>query len=170
MRLDQLVGDHRAQVVVAQRRDLPFLVRRPEPVEEMQERHARLERRGVRDAGEVVCLLHRARTQHRESDLPARHHVRVVAEDGEGVGRERACRDVHAERRQLTGDLVHVGDHQEQALRRREGGREGAPLQRAVHRAGGAALGLHLAHVRDDAPHVAATLDRPFVGQLAHRR
>ncbi len=41
--------------------------------------------------------------------------------------------DVEDRRRQLAGDLVHVGDHQQQALRRREGRRQRAGLQRAVH-------------------------------------
>ena len=45
----------------------------------------------------------------------------------------------------LAGDLVHVGDHQQQALGGGVGGGQGAGGQRAVHRAGGAGLGLHLA-------------------------
>ena len=79
----------------------------------------------------------------------AGHHVGVVAEDRERVRRERARRDVQAERRQLAGDLVQVRDHQQQALRRRERRRERAGLQRAVDGARGAALRLHL----DDVGH-----------------
>ena len=55
---------------------------------------------------------------------------------------------------QLAGDLVHVGDHQQQALRRREGRRQRAGLQRAVNGAGRAAFALHLDHRRDGAPDV----------------
>ena len=132
--------------------DLRDLVRGPEAVEEVQERDARVESGRVRDRGEVLRLLDGAGGEHREAGLPAGHHVRVVAEDRERVRRERARRDVHAEGRQLARDLVHVGDHQEQALRRREGRRERAGLQRAVHRAGGAALRLHLDDVRERLP------------------
>ena len=57
-------------------------------------------------------------------------------------------------RGQLAGDLVHVGDHQQQALRRGEGGGERAGLQRAVEGAGGAAFALHLDHRRHGAPDV----------------
>ncbi len=42
-------------------------------------------------------------------------------------------------------------------------------LQRAVHGAGGAALGLHLDHLGDDAPEVGLAPAGPLVGKLAHR-
>jgi hypothetical protein len=47
-------------------------------------------------------------------------------------------------------------------------GRKG--LQRAVHRAGGATLRLHLTHDRRLAPQVGIPASRPGVRQLAHRR
>ena len=100
------------------------LVRGAEAVEEVEERHARRERGRVGDRGEVVGLLDRARAEQREAGLAAGHDVGVVAEDRERVGGDRAGGDVHAEGRQLAGDLVHVRDHQEQALRRGEGRRE----------------------------------------------
>ena len=48
-RVDEALVDHRADDVVVERLDLLQLVRRAEAVEEVQERHARLERRRVRD-------------------------------------------------------------------------------------------------------------------------
>ena len=87
------------------------LVRRAEAVEEVEERHARLERRRVRDGREIVRLLHGARAEQGEARLPAGHRVGVVAEDRERVRRDGARRDVHHEGRELAGDLVHVGDH-----------------------------------------------------------
>jgi hypothetical protein len=47
-------------------------------------------------------------------------------------------------RQQLARDLVQVRDHQQQPLRRREGRRQRAAEQPAVHGAGHAPLGLHL--------------------------
>ena len=64
-------------------------------------------------------------------------------------------------RGQLARDLEHVGDHQQQALRGGEGGGQGAGLQRAVHRAGGAAFALHLDDRGDGAPDVLVGLRRP---------
>ena len=79
---DEVRVDERADVVVVQVLDLRDLVRGPEAVEEVEERHARRQRRRVGDERQVVRLLHRARREHREADLTARHHVRVVTEDG----------------------------------------------------------------------------------------
>ena len=72
--------------------------------------------------------------------------------------------------RQLAGDLEHVRDHQQQALRGRERRRQRALLERAVQRAGGAGLGLHLDHVGHRAPQVRSAGRGPVVGVLAHRR
>src|SRR5208282_6663162 len=76
----------------------------------------------------------------------------------------------HGEGGELAGDLAHIGDHQQQPLGGGEGGGEGAGLERAVHRAGGAALRLHLSHQRHGAPDVAPALGAPLVGELAHVR
>ena len=119
------------QIVVGELFDLGHLVRRPKAVEKVDERDPRFERRRVRDRREVVRLLDRRGAEHREPGGPAGHDVRVIAEDGQGVGRDGARRDVHRERGQLSGDFEQVGNHQEQPLRRREGRRERPGLQRA---------------------------------------
>ncbi len=132
MSLDELLGHQRAQVVVGEQLDRVQLVRRPEPVEEVHERHPRLERRGLRDQRQVVGLLHRGRGEQREAGLANGHHVRVVAEDRQPLRRERAGGHVQHRRRQLAGDLVHVGDHQQQPLRSGERRRQRATLQRTM--------------------------------------
>ena len=124
-----------AHVVLGQLLDLVHFVRDAETVEEVQERHAGLERRRVGDQGHVLRLLHRIRGEHRPAGAAAGHHVAVVAENRQGVRGHGAGGDVEDRRGQLPGDLEHVGDHQQQALRRREGGRQGPGLQRAVDRA-----------------------------------
>ena len=166
----ELLGHEGAQVVVGQELDRVQLVRGAEPVEEVQERHARAQRGGLRDERQVVGLLHGCRCEQGEPRLAGRHHVRVVAEDRQALRRERPGGDVQHRRRQLAGDLVHVRDHQQQALRRGECRGERAALERAVQRAGGSALALHLDHRGHAAPDVGAALARPLVGQLGHRR
>jgi hypothetical protein len=94
VRADQLLGHQRAQVVVGEQLDGVELVRGPEAVEEVHERHARLQRGGLRDQREVVRLLDRRRGQQREARLPHRHHVGVVAEDRQPLRRQRAGSDV----------------------------------------------------------------------------
>jgi hypothetical protein len=51
--------------------------------------------------------------------------------------------------RELAGDLEHVGDHQEQALRRGEGRGQRAALEGAVEGAGRPRLRLHLDDLGD---------------------
>ena len=170
MRPHELLGHQRAQVVVGEQLDRVQLVRGSEPVEEVHERHPGLERRGLRDEREVVGLLNRGRGEQREARLADRHHVGVVAEDRQPLRRERPGGHVQHRRRQLAGDLVHVRDHQQQALRGGERRRQRAALQRTVQGAGRPALALHLDHRGHGAPDVGPPLARPLVGQLGHRR
>ena len=83
---------------------------------------------------------------------------------------QRARRDVHRGRGQLTGNLEHVGDHQQQALRGGKRGAECAGLQRAVQRAGRAAFALQFFHDGQCAPDVLLALRAPLIGPLGHRR
>ena len=94
------------------------------------------QRRGVGDEREVVRLLDRARREHRPAGRAGVHHVAVVAEDRERVGRDGPGGDVDHRGRQLAGDLEHVGDHQQQALRRGERRRRARPsaARRAARR------------------------------------
>jgi len=119
---------------------------------------------------EVVRFLHRAGAEHGETGLAARHDVGVVAENRQRVRGDTARRHMHGERRQLPGDLVHIGYHQEQSLGGREGRGEDAGLEGAMRRARGTGFGLHLDYVRDVAPEVFSALVRPLIGELAHGR
>ena len=119
-REDIFLADERPDIGLIEHGDLVDLVRGPEAVEEVEERDPRPERRGMRDQREVVRFLDRARREHRPAGRAGVHDVAVVAEDREGMRRDRPGRDMDDRRRQLAGDLEHVGDHQEQALRRRE--------------------------------------------------
>ena len=71
-------------------------------------------------------------------------------------------------RRQFTGDLVHVGDHQQQALRCRKGRRQRTGLQCAMDSAGGPPFGLQFDDAGNASPDIRLALRRPFVGQLPH--
>ena len=122
----------------------------------------------VSDGREIVGRLHAVGAEHGEAGLAAGHDVGVIAEDRQGMGGEGSGRHVHDEGRQLAGDLVHVRDHQQQALRRGERRGERAGLQGAVDSAGGAAFGLHLGHRGNGSPDVLLALGGPFVGELAH--
>ena len=57
------------------------------------------------------------RAEHREACLTASHYVLVVTEDTQRVRCQRTCRHVENARQQLTCNLVHVRNHQQQTLR-----------------------------------------------------
>ena len=170
MSTDEIFGYELAQVVVGERLDRIQLVRRSEPVEEVHERHTRAQCRGLRDERQIVSLLDGRRSEQRKACLPDCHHVGVVAEDRKALSRERTGSNVQHRRGELPRDLVHVRDHEQQALRCGERRREGAALQRAVESAGGTSLALHLDDGGDASPQVRPPLTRPLVGKLGHRR
>ena len=167
---DAIHVDEGAHVVFGEHLDFVDFMRSAEAVEEMQERDAGFERGGMRDERQVHGLLHGVRREHGESRGPAEHHVGVVAENREGVGGNRARADVKRRRRKFARDLVHVGDHQQQALRRGEGRGQGSGLERAMDRSGGAAFALHFDHVGHGAPDVGHSFRRPLVRPFAHVR
>ena len=70
---------------------------------------------------------------------------------------------------QLAGDLVHVRDHQQQALRRGERRGERAGLQRAVHGTGSAGFGLHLSDADRLTKKILAIVRSPVVRDFRHR-
>ena len=167
---DAVHVDEGAHVVFVQHFDLVHFVGGAEAVEEVEEGNSRLERCGVCDEGEVHGFLHGIRAEHGVARGAAEHDVAVIAENGKGMGGHGARRNMKCGWRQLAGDLVHVGDHEQQSLRSRKSRGQRAGLQRAMHRARGSAFALHLHHVRHGAPDVLDTLRGPFVGPLTHRR
>ena len=78
----------------------------------------------------------------------------MVAENGKRLRGQRARRNVEDRGGEFAGDLEHIGDHQQQALRGREGGSERAGLQCAMQRAGRSAFALHFDHRGHGAPDV----------------
>jgi hypothetical protein len=76
----------------------------------------------------------------------------MIAEDGKALRRQGAGRNMEDGGGQLAGDLVHIGDHQQEALRSGERGGERARGQRAVYCTGRAAFGLHFHNHGDGSP------------------
>ena len=166
----QVVVDEGPDVLVAQHLQGIDLVRGAEAVEEVDEGNARAQSGRLRDQRAVVSLLDRSRGQRGKARAAHRDHVGMVAEDGQRLRRHGARGDVEYRRGQLAGDLEHVRQHQQQALRGREGRRQRAGLQSTVHGAGRPALALHFLHHRNVSPQVLDTGAGPFVSQLRHGR
>ena len=143
-------------------------MRGAEAVEEVQERDARLKRSGVGDECQVHGLLHGVGAQHREAGSAAGHDIRVVAEDRERMSGKRARRNMERCGRKFSRNLVHVRDHEQQALGGGKRSGERAGLQRAMDSSGSAAFALHLHDMGHRAPDVLDSLRGPLVRPFAH--
>ena len=103
VRIDLSLWQKSEDRIVSQRNDFVDFVRCAEPIKEMNKRHAAFQRRDMRNQREVLCLLDAAGAQHGAARLTDRHHVGVIAKDGEGVSRDRTRGDMQHKWRQLSG-------------------------------------------------------------------
>ncbi len=108
--------DHFIEHVVVPDLDLLDLVRSTESVEEVDERHSAFDRGQVGNGAEVHYFLRIGFGKHRITGLTACVNVRMVSENVKGVGGNASCGNVDNVRKKFARDLVHVRDHQEQAL------------------------------------------------------
>ena len=168
--LDVLFLYERTNILLIEQLNLVILVRGAETVEEVYERHAGLQRSEVSSGGHIHNLLYATFAEHSETSLAASHHVLVVTEDTERVRSQRTGRNVEYARNQLTGNLVHVRNHQEQTLRSSEGRGEGTSLQRTVNSTSSTSLRLHFLNTDGLTPQVLTTTCSPLVDMLRHWR
>ena len=165
-----LLVDQRSQIVVLQLLDLLDLMRGTETIEEVHERNTALQGSQVSHTGQVHHLLHRALAQHGEACLTTRHHILVVTEDTQRMRSQRTCRYMEDARQQLTSDLIHVRDHQQQTLRGGVSRSQRTSLQRAVNSTGSTTLRLHLLHLDGLAKNVLTPCGSPLIHMLSHSR
>ena len=165
---NQVGGNQVAQLVVGELDEGVEFVTGAETVEEMHERQPGTQGRQMRHGRHVVGLLHRCGTEHAAPRLTHGHHVLVVAENRQPLRSQGPRRDVEDRGGQLPGDPVHVGDHQQQALRGGEGGGQGPALEGTVHGAGCSALGLHLDDGGDRTEDILTPVGGPLIGQFGH--
>ena len=168
--LNSLHVAHFLQISVVPLLDLLVLVRSTETIEEVQEGDLALDGCQMSHGRQIHNFLHAALDQHCEAGLAACHNVAVITEDVQGLGSNGTCRNIEHAGQLLRSDLVHVGDHQQQALRSGEGGGNSTCTQRAVHCAGCAGLRLHLDDLDLIAEDVLLTCCRPLVHRVSHRR
>ena len=159
-----------ANIVLFKELNLLILVRGAEAVEEVDEWHTSLECSKMSNSAEVHHFLHAAFCQHGKTSLTASHHVAVVAKDAKGMRCKCTGRNVEDAGQQLASNLVHIGNHQEQALAGCEGACEGTSLQGAMHGTSGTAFALHFLNHYCVAEEVLTTLSGPLVNMLRHGR
>ena len=159
---------HLSQISEVPDLDLLDLVRGTEAVEEVQEGNAALDGSEVSHSTQIHDFLGVGLSQHSETGLTASVDVGVIAEDIQSVRSHATGGHVEDAGEKLTGDLVHVGDHEEQTLGCGVGGGQRTCVQGAVDSTGGACLGFHLHHVDGGTEDVLESLCRPLVYPVSH--
>ena len=162
--------DERPEVFVVHLLDFRDLMGGAEAVEEVHEGHARLDGGEVRHAREVHDFLDRAGGDHAPAGLAAVIDVRVVAEDGQGMGAHGPGGHVQHGGVPLARNAVHGGDHEHEALGGRVARGERAGLRRAVDGRDGAGLRLHLHQPDGLTEDVGPPVGGPHVGLARHGR
>ena len=92
----------------------------------------------------------------------------MIAEDRQGVRGQGTGRAVDDAGQQLAGDLVHIGDHQQQTLGCGVGGGQSTGGQRAVDSTGSTCLRLHLNNLDSVAKDVLPTGSGPLIHIVGH--
>ena len=159
---------HIRKLLVVPAFNLLIFVRCSEAIEEMQKGNARFNRCQMSNRSEIHSLLRVNRAKHCISRLPAGINILMIAENRKCVRRKCACRNIDNRRQKLTGNFVHVRNHQQKSLRSRVGCCERACRERAVNSAGGAALGLHLGNFNGSSENILFALSRPLICYLSH--
>ena len=160
---------HFLEILIIPDRDLLNLVRGTETVKEVDERNAALDRSEMCNSSQVHDLLRVGLCEHCETGLTAGINVGVVTEDVQCVGSDAASGYVEYAGQQLTGNLVHIRDHQEKALRSGVGGGQCTGIQGAVNRTRSTCLRLHLLNLNGCTKDVLDTLCGPLVNVVCHR-
>ena len=168
-RINRIPVQHIGQVLVIPYFNLLNLVGCTETVEEMEERHAALNGSKVRHSAQVHSLLRAVGAEHRIASLTACIHVGMIAEDAQRMCRQRTCGTMNDTRKEFTRHLIHVRDHQEQALGSGVCGGQCASCKGAMHCAGCARLGLHLGNLYFSSEKILSVCSSILVRLIRHR-
>ena len=169
-RIHSIPIQHLSQIVIVPHLDLLDLMRGAETIEEVEERYPALDCGQMGHGAQVHDFLRAVGAQHCIASLTAGIHVGVIAKDVQSMGGQGTSGHMDDAGQQLTGHLVHIGDHQQQALRSGVSGGESTSCQRAVHSTSGASLGLHLGDPDFSAEQVLAACSGILVGLIRHYR
>ncbi|GFI66795.1 hypothetical protein IMSAG192_00317 [Muribaculaceae bacterium] len=94
----------------------------------------------------------------------------MITKDAQGMACKCTGRNMEHAREQLAGNLVHVGNHQQQALRSGIGGSKRTGLKRTVHGTCRTGLRLHLLYKNSFTEDVFTTGRSPLVDIFCHCR
>ena len=168
--LDSVHVAHFLKVFVIPYCDLLDLVGCSESVEEVEERNSAFDSCKVSYRSEVHNFLNAALSQHCETCLTASIYVGVVTEDVQCMCRNCTSRNMEYCRKEFACDLVHVRDHQEEALGSCVSSCQSSGSEGTVYCSGCSSLRLHLDYLYCRSEDVLAAGGCPLVYIVCHRR
>ena len=157
-----------AQVFVVQNFDLLQLVRSAEAIKEVLEGDGALDCSQVRNRCQVHTFLNGSGSHLCPAGLTAAHYVGMVTEDGDGVGTDGTCGNVHNTGQHGTCHTIHRRNHQQQTLRCGVGRGQRTGFQRAVHCTCRTGFRLHFNQLYGLTEQVFLAVCRPFVNMVCH--
>ncbi len=158
------IGD----VVVVDDFNLLDFVGSTETVKEVAEWYACFNGRKVCHESHVHGFLNGIGNEHSKASLASGHNVLVVAKDGQGMSSKSTCRNVENAWKEFTRNLVHVWNHEQKTLRRREGRGQCTAAKATVNSASGTSFGLKLTNGHSLAKDILFPLRSPFVRYFTH--
>jgi len=159
---------HFLQIFVIPDSDLLDLVGSTETVEEVDEGNAALNGSQVCNSTQIHNFLDIGLAEHCKAGLTAGVDVGVVTEDVQRLSSNSTCGDMEHAGQQLAGDLVHIGDHQQQTLGSSVGGSQSTSGQRAVNSTCSTCFRLHLNDLDTVAKDVLPAGSRPLINVVSH--
>ena len=145
---------HVFEICVVPDCDFLHFVRGPKSIKEIDERYLPLKRGHVRNRSEIHDFLRIGLGEHSKTRLPTGHDIGMIAKNTKSV-RSDGTRSYVKDARELLGrNLIHVGNHEQQALRSGIRCSQGARAKSTVNGAGSACFRLHLDDTYTRAKHI----------------
>ena len=166
---DRIHIDHLCQIGIIPCLDLLHLVGSTESVKEVDERYSALNCGQMCNRTQVHNFLRVGLGKHCKTGLTAGINVGVITVNVQRVGCHGTCGNMEDGRQKLTGNLVHIRDHQKQALGSRVGCGQRTRCQRTVNGTCGTCLGFHFDHLDSVSENVFQSCCRPLVNIVRHR-
>ena len=154
------------------RQDFDFLdfVGRAEAIEEVDDRDAAGNSRGMDDSCQVHDFLDTRFAHHADARAAHSHGIVMAGKNRIAVGGNCTGCDVEDTGQEFAGNLEHVAEHDHHALGRCKGRRQCAGIQSAVHSTGSPFFRLHFLNLDGRAKQVLTAMSSPFIDVFSHRR
>ena len=159
-----------AQFLIRNNFNLLNLMGSTETIKEIKERNPSLNSNQMSNSSQIHNFLYRGLSQHSHTGLTGSHNILMVTKNVQRAGSQGTSTNVEYAWQKLTGNLVHIWNHQEHTLRCSIGSSQSTSLQGAMYSTSGASLRFHLYDVYLLAKQVFLALCCHFVYILSHWR